>query len=134
MKNKTSCEVRDAPLDHAYFFNLMVTVLPPLEYTGGSANALKIGTQLRQLRFDFVGMRVTIGETRAEHLVGILDGLFERIVVGLVAAGTAKQGAALDLQYSVRLKDALGTLALLAELNRVEGVQSVEWNENFRNG
>lgn len=50
----------------------------------------------------------------------------------LVSAGTAKQGAALDLIYSVRLKDPGGTLAMLADLNRVEGVQSVEWSENYR--
>jgi len=51
----------------------------------------------------------------------------------LTAAGTAKQGASIDLVYSVRLKDSQGTLAMLADLNRVEGVQSVEWAEATRN-
>jgi len=52
----------------------------------------------------------------------------------LISAGTAKQGAALDLVYAVRLKDPSGTLGMLADLNRVEGVQSVEWTDNSRKG
>jgi len=36
----------------------------------------------------------SVRETRAEHLVGILDGLFERIVVGLVAACASLDDAA----------------------------------------
>jgi len=39
---------------------------------------------------------------------------------------TARQGAAIDLTYNVRLKDTEATLALVTELNRVEGLQSVE--------
>jgi hypothetical protein len=45
----------------------------------------------------------------------------------LVAIGTARQGAAVDLTYAVRLGEGMTPLALAAELNRVEGVQGVEW-------
>lgn len=48
----------------------------------------------------------------------------------LVAAGTARQGAALDLTYDVRLLQDDNALALVAELNAVEGVQSVELKED----
>jgi hypothetical protein len=45
----------------------------------------------------------------------------------VVAAATARQGAALDLTYSAHLKPGIDAIALVAELNRIEGVQSVEW-------
>jgi len=45
------------------------------------------------------------------------------------AADTAKQGAAVDYTYLVRPKPGVAAVALVGELNRVEGVQSVEWRE-----
>jgi hypothetical protein len=48
----------------------------------------------------------------------------------LVAVGTARQGAAVDLTFSVRMKPATSPVALLAALNKVEGVQNVEWSES----
>ena len=44
----------------------------------------------------------------------------------LVAAETARQGAALDLKYAVRLKAEARMAALVTELNQVEGVQGVD--------
>jgi hypothetical protein len=44
----------------------------------------------------------------------------------LVGTSTTKQGAALELTYRVRLRNAGGGFALVNELNRVEGVQGVE--------
>lgn len=49
--------------------------------------------------------------------------------VRLVAAGTARQGAALEVTYSARLRSPGSALPLVAELNRVEGVQGVELRE-----
>ena len=45
----------------------------------------------------------------------------------VTAAATARQGAAIDLTYAAHLKPGLDAISLVAELNRVEGVQSVEW-------
>lgn len=45
------------------------------------------------------------------------------------AADTAKQGAATDFTYLVRPKPGVAPVALIGELNRVEGVQNVEWRE-----
>lgn len=45
----------------------------------------------------------------------------------LQAASTARQGASLDLTYAARLKPAASLLAMIADLNKVEGVQGVEW-------
>lgn len=47
----------------------------------------------------------------------------------LVATATARQGAALDLTYSALLKPASSAVALVAELNKVEGVQAVDWKK-----
>lgn len=47
--------------------------------------------------------------------------------VTLKAVGTTKQGSALELTYSVRLRETGGMLALVADLNRTEGVQGVEF-------
>lgn len=44
----------------------------------------------------------------------------------LQSAATAHQGASLDLVYRVRLRDEGGAVPLVAELNRMEGVQGVE--------
>jgi hypothetical protein len=44
----------------------------------------------------------------------------------LVATATARQGAALDLTYSVRLRHEDLAVTLVTELNRLEGVQEVE--------
>jgi len=49
--------------------------------------------------------------------------------VRLVSVGTAQKGAALDLTYAVRLRPGVATFAFLGDLNRVEGVQGVEWKE-----
>jgi hypothetical protein len=47
----------------------------------------------------------------------------------LLGVATARQGAAVDLTYAVRLRDPAAAVALAAELNRTEGVQGVEWGE-----
>jgi hypothetical protein len=44
----------------------------------------------------------------------------------LVSAATARQGVALDLVYRVRLRTGSTPLALVAELNMLEGVESVD--------
>ena len=44
----------------------------------------------------------------------------------LTGSCTAKQGAALDLTYQVRLRSAADLLPLVADLNRAESVQNVE--------
>lgn len=45
------------------------------------------------------------------------------------AADSAKQGAAVDFTYLVRPKPGVAPVALIGELNRIDGVQSVEWRE-----
>ncbi len=57
-----------------------------------------------------------------------LDEALGRHLTGwrLVGTTTARQGAALDLTYSVRLRQPDAAVALVAELNRLEGVQGVE--------
>jgi hypothetical protein len=42
---------------------------------------------------------------------------------------TAKQGATLELRYSAALRSDVSVVTLILELNRVEGVQGVEWTE-----
>lgn len=44
----------------------------------------------------------------------------------LVSAGTARQGAAFDVTYHLRLRPGVSPTALAADLNRLEGVQAVE--------
>jgi hypothetical protein len=44
----------------------------------------------------------------------------------VVAAATARQGAAVDLTYGVRLRQAGAAVSLIMELNGLEGVQSAE--------
>ncbi|WP_165226718.1 DUF4956 domain-containing protein [Aquisphaera insulae] len=44
----------------------------------------------------------------------------------LITAGTARQGASFDFTYRVRLRPGCSLAALVAELNAIEGVESVE--------
>jgi hypothetical protein len=44
----------------------------------------------------------------------------------LVSAGTARQGAAFDVTYHLRLRPGVSPTVLAADLNRLEGVQAVE--------
>jgi uncharacterized membrane protein YhiD involved in acid resistance len=48
----------------------------------------------------------------------------------MVGTGTAKQGAALEATYKVRLRSPAKALALVADLNRIEGVQGVELKQD----
>jgi len=59
---------------------------------------------------------------------GVLTSTFDKhlMVSHLVETATAKQGAALELTYRVRLRTPGGEFALVADLNRIEGVQGVE--------
>lgn len=44
---------------------------------------------------------------------------------------TAKQGSSLDVRYAVRLKDSSQVLDFVRALQRIDGVQSVEWKETL---
>jgi hypothetical protein len=48
----------------------------------------------------------------------------------VIAGSTARQGAALDLTYSLRLRREDGMIAFVRDLNQVEGVQAVELRQN----
>lgn len=50
--------------------------------------------------------------------------------IQLTAVGTVRQGTALELTYTIRLRAADGAMALIADLNRTEGVQGVEWKSD----
>jgi uncharacterized membrane protein YhiD involved in acid resistance len=59
---------------------------------------------------------------------GLLQKTFDSHLLDwhLTAAVTARQGVALDLSYAVHLRPIASAVAFVAELNRLEGVQSVE--------
>jgi hypothetical protein len=46
--------------------------------------------------------------------------------VQLQSTGTARQGAAVDLTYKVRLKPGITPLQFLNDMNRLEGIQNIE--------
>lgn len=48
----------------------------------------------------------------------------------LLSTATARQGAALDLSYLLRLKAGVTPMQLLNEINRLEGIQTVEMKRN----
>ncbi len=75
------------------------------------------------------GLRVRIGVGISPD--ALLKDVFQRHLDGaeVQAAATGRQGAALDLTYRVRLRPAGDPAALVADLNRLEGVQSVELNQ-----
>lgn len=58
----------------------------------------------------------------------VLQPYFDRHLtsVRLTGSGTAKQGAAVELVYAVKVREPAAGFALVSELNKVEGVQGVE--------
>ena len=62
------------------------------------------------------------------HDAATFDEVFARFLTSwdLVSLTTARQGAAIDLGYTARFRNPAQAPALVAELNRREGVQSVE--------
>lgn len=65
------------------------------------------------------------------HDPAVLTPVFEKYLseTRLIGVGTGRQGAALDFNYTVRLRDLAAMAGFVAELNRVDGVQSVEMRE-----
>lgn len=69
-------------------------------------------------------VRVGLGADLDQLLGKTLEAFFEERE--LVAMGTARQGASLDVTYEGRLRPALQPNTLVNSLNRIEGVQGVE--------
>ena len=71
-------------------------------------------------------LTIRLGLGRDPNLV--LGGVLERHLENyqLISAATARQGSALEVNYRMRLRAASELTTLVAELNQVEGVQSVE--------
>ena len=69
---------------------------------------------------------VRVGVVRDPN--SLLHGVFGKHLehFDLVSGATGRQGAALDLTYKVRLRHGAAPVALIDELNRIEGIQSVE--------
>jgi hypothetical protein len=67
---------------------------------------------------------------------GVDVGIFERTVANhcdrmqLIGTATARQGAAVDLTYKLRMKGNVAPMQMLNEINRLEGIQNVEMKRN----
>jgi hypothetical protein len=61
----------------------------------------------------------------------VLTAAFEKYFqfTRLVTATTARQGSALDLTYQTQLRNRDSIIALIVEINSLEGVQGVELSE-----
>ena len=69
-------------------------------------------------------VRLGLGRSADELLHPLLTQ--HGVVFRLVAASTTKQGAALELSYSVRLRSSDSIPQIVMQLNQVEGIQYVE--------
>jgi uncharacterized membrane protein YhiD involved in acid resistance len=69
-------------------------------------------------------VRVGTGRSPSELFTDLFNKHLDRS--HLTAIVTARQGAAIDLTYGVRLRQPDGLVPLVAELNALEGVQNVE--------
>lgn len=70
-----------------------------------------------------MSLRISAGMNPNEILAGVANHFRESL---LVETSTGRQGAALDLRYRVRLAPGSDPTTVVADLNRIEGVQSVE--------
>lgn len=69
-------------------------------------------------------VRIGIGRSAEEALHPVLEKYCTTLA--LAAAGTTKQGAAIELSYVLTLKSKDVVLDIVRELNQVEGIQSAE--------
>jgi hypothetical protein len=76
-------------------------------------------------------LKLRVGLGASGGPTGLLRDVFERHLdaVSQTAAATGRQGAAVDLTYRVRLLPSTEPSALVAELNRLDGVESVILNQ-----
>ncbi len=86
----------------------------------------RFGNKLGGARFADCTLVVRLGLGRDPDalLSAVLARHLERQRV--VAAGTARQGAALEVTYAVKLKSGSTMTGLVAELNQIDGVQSID--------
>jgi len=73
-----------------------------------------------------LSVRVGIGNDPEALVRNVLQKHLERFT--LISAETGRQGSAIDITYKVRLRPGSAPVALVAELNGIEGVQSVDLN------
>jgi hypothetical protein len=71
-----------------------------------------------------LNVRLGLGRDPADLLRAVFDNYLARVC--LKATTTARQGSALDLAYRVTLRSEGDAVALVSELNQVDGVQNVE--------
>jgi hypothetical protein len=69
-------------------------------------------------------VRVTIGRDVEQTIASALEGVVS--AKRMVGASTARQGAALEVNYRAALRRGRSAAELVAALNRLEGVQAVE--------
>jgi hypothetical protein len=71
-----------------------------------------------------LSLRIGLGEGVRTASESLLAGVVDQLE--LTSAATAKQGASLDLTYRVRLRPECSPANLVADLKKLEGVESVE--------
>jgi len=78
-----------------------------------------------------INVRLPMGQD-----LGRLQAAIDPFVQGwdLLSIETAKQGAALDVAYEIRLKNEFSATELVRTLNKIEGVQSVELQKRSEEG
>jgi hypothetical protein len=84
----------------------------------------RLGQNRRAMIDGTLTVRMGLGRDPESLLAGPLAAHVERR--RLMSVGTAKQGAALEITYEVRLKSETGLAGLVTELNQIEGIQGVE--------
>lgn len=73
-------------------------------------------------------LAVKVGATVADPQAVIAEPMAKHLKdVTLTAVGTAKQGAAVEFTFTARLRPGVTAVAIITDLNRIEGVQGVEW-------
>lgn len=75
-------------------------------------------------------VRLTIGLDPDTVLTSVLSRCLAEYRV--LSAGTARQGAALEVTYAARPREGVSSVMLVGELTRTEGVVGVEWKEPGR--
>lgn len=107
---------------------LLTTALVSIPIVGMTAWLLSFwGGERRRIGAATLVVRLNIGLDPEAVLREVLSKYLQESRV--LAVNTARQGAALDVTYSVRLKPTISSIALIGEIHRTEGVQGVEWKE-----
>jgi uncharacterized membrane protein YhiD involved in acid resistance len=96
-----------------------------LPFIGAAAFVMHNGVQHKTMPVTSLKLRLGLGAEQQTAIEAVIKKYAESWT--LTGSSTARQGQALDLCFQLRVKSAQSIADMVRELNKLEGIQDVEW-------